>query len=91
MILFERISYAPICIIKLYANRTTLFYIENIFYGLSPNFKEILVNSLVENGPVNKAGILGSNQTYQGGFASSQFMSIAPLGNLVEEIYLLIY
>ena len=90
MILFERTSYAPICIIKLYANRTTLFYIENIFHGLSPNFKRILVNSLVENRPANKAGILGSNQTYQGDFASRQFMIIVPLGNLVGEIYLLI-
>ena len=58
MILFEKTSYAPICIIKLSANRTTLFYIENIFHSLSPTFKGILVNSLVENRTVNKAGIL---------------------------------
>jgi hypothetical protein len=86
MILFEKTPHAPICIIKLSANRTTLFYNENIFHSLSPTFKGILVNSLVENRPANKAGILGSNQTYQCGFASSQFMIIAPLGNLVEEI-----
>jgi hypothetical protein len=88
MILFERTSYIPTCIIKLYANRTTLFYIENISHGLSPNFKGILSYSLVKNRPTNKAGILGSNQTYQAGFATSQFMIIARLGNLVEEIYL---
>ncbi len=58
MILFEKTSYAPTCIIKLSANRTTLFYIENIFHSLSPTFKGILVNSLVENRTVNKAGIL---------------------------------
>ena len=59
--------------------------------ALALTSKGILVNSLVENGPANKAGILGSNQTYQRGFASSQFMIITPLANLEEEIYLLIY
>ncbi len=34
--------------------------------GLSPNFKGILIKSLVENGPSEKAGILGSDQAPQG-------------------------
>jgi len=67
------------------------FTLKIFFIPLALTSKGILVNSLVENGPANKAGILGSNQTYQGGFASSQFMIITPLDNLVEEIYLLIY
>ena len=67
------------------------FTLKIFFMPLALTSKGILVNSLVENGPANKAGILGSNQTYQGGFASSQFMIITPLDNLVEEIYLLIY
>ena len=34
--------------------------------GLSPNFKGILVNSIVENGPAHKGGILGSDKTPHG-------------------------
>jgi S1-C subfamily serine protease len=34
--------------------------------GLNPNFNGVLVDSLVENGPTDKAGILGKDQSSQG-------------------------